>query len=62
MTSAGVTIVADGSAAADQRLTLSLTNDTTLGIMRYADAGYPDALAEAERTKIRHISIRHISL
>ena len=57
MTSAGVTIVADGTPAADERLTLSLTNDTTLGIMRYADAGYPEALNEAERTKIRHIPL-----
>ncbi|MDR3514342.1 MAG: urocanate hydratase [Azospirillaceae bacterium] len=48
MTSAGVTLVADGSAAADLRLSLSLTNDTSLGVMRYADAGYPDAIDEAQ--------------
>jgi urocanate hydratase len=55
MTSAGVTVVADGSDTAAQRLTLSMTNDTTLGIMRYADAGYPAAIEEAERAGIRHI-------
>jgi urocanate hydratase len=55
MTSAGVTVVADGSDTAAQRLTLSMTNDTSLGIMRYADAGYPDAIEEAARSAIRHI-------
>ena len=49
MTSAGVTVIADGSPEADERLALSLTNDTSLGIMRYADAGYPDALDEARQ-------------
>jgi urocanate hydratase len=57
MTSAGVTVVADGTATAQQRLTLTQTNDTSLGIMRYADAGYPDALDEARRSNIRHIPL-----
>jgi urocanate hydratase len=57
MTSAGVTIVADGTGAADDRLQLSLTNDTTLGIMRYADAGYPDALDEVRRSGVRHFGM-----
>ena len=46
MTSAGVTVVADGSEAAAQRLQLSLTNDTSSGVLRYADAGYAEALDE----------------
>jgi urocanate hydratase len=54
MTSAGVTLVADGTAAADERLQLSLTNDTATGVMRYADAGYEDALDEARRKGVRH--------
>jgi urocanate hydratase len=57
MTSAGVTVVADGTDTARQRLTLTQTNDTSLGIMRYADAGYPDALDEAHRSNIRHIPL-----
>jgi urocanate hydratase len=57
LTSAGTTTVADGTETAAQRLTLSLTNDTSLGIMRYADAGYPDALDQAERSSIRHIRL-----
>ena len=40
MTSAGVTVIADGTREADERLGLSMTNDTSLGVMRYADAGY----------------------
>ena len=55
MTSAGITIVADGSAAADQRLRLSMTNDTSSGVLRYADAGYPEALDEVERKSIDRI-------
>jgi urocanate hydratase len=47
MTSAGVTLVADGSADAGRRLGAALTNDTALGIMRYADAGYETAAAAA---------------
>ncbi len=55
MTSAGVTIVADGSVAAEQRLDLSLTNDTTSGVLRYADAGYDDSLDEVSRRSIGRI-------
>ena len=55
MTSAGVTVVADGSAAAEQRLRLSLTNDTASGVLRYADAGYEEALDEVRRKGIARI-------
>jgi urocanate hydratase len=57
MTSAGLTIVADGTAEADERLQLALTNDTSLGVMRYADAGYAEALDEAERKGVRHFRL-----
>jgi urocanate hydratase len=57
MTSAGVTVIADGSAEADERIALSLTNDTSLGVMRYADAGYPDALEEARSKSVRHFQL-----
>jgi urocanate hydratase len=57
MTSAGLTVIADGSERADERLGLSLTNDTALGVMRYADAGYPEALDEVERKGLRHIRL-----
>ena len=49
MTSSGLTIVADGTPEAAYRLEYALTTDTGLGVLRYADAGYPEA-AEAART------------
>lgn len=55
MTSAGVTVVADGTEDADTRIDLSLTNDTALGVIRYADAGYADALDEAQKKSVGHI-------
>jgi urocanate hydratase len=58
MTSAGVTLVADGTDAADQRLSLSLTNDTSLGVMRYADAGYDEAIDEAAVRSIPWFDLR----
>lgn len=54
MTSAGATLIADGSAQADERIALALDNDTALGVMRYADAGYEDALDEAAAKALRH--------
>lgn len=52
MTSAGVTLVADGTDAADRRLSLSLTNDTSIGVIRYADAGYDEARDEAGKKSV----------
>jgi urocanate hydratase len=57
MTSAGVTLIADGSEAADERLRLSLTNDTSLGVMRYADAGYAESFDEIARKRINHFRL-----
>ena len=57
MTSAGVTLVADGTPEAAARLELSLTNDTSLGVMRYADAGYAEALDEAAAKGGGHIRL-----
>jgi urocanate hydratase len=57
MTSAGVTLIADGSRAAEERLKLSLDNDTSLGIMRYADAGYDEAHDEAAAKQVRHFRL-----
>lgn len=58
MTSAGVTLVADGSAAADERLAHALTNDTSLGVMRYADAGYDEAVDAAARSGLDWFDLR----
>ncbi len=56
MTSAGITVVADGSEFADERLRTSLTNDTTLGVLRYADAGYSESNDEIQNKGIRRIA------
>jgi urocanate hydratase len=46
---AGQVIVADGTAAAAQRLERVLTVDPGMGIVRHADAGYPQAIQAAKR-------------
>ena len=46
-------IVADGSSDADEKLERVLTADPGIGVVRHADAGYPDALATAEREGLR---------
>jgi urocanate hydratase len=50
---AGMVIVADGSAEADERLERVLTCDPGTGIVRHADAGYEDALQTAARHGVR---------
>jgi len=42
-------VVADGTPEAARRLERVLTTDPGTGIMRHADAGYPEAIAEARR-------------
>jgi urocanate hydratase len=44
---AGMVVVADGSDEMDERLERVLTTDPGSGVMRHADAGYPDALDAA---------------
>jgi urocanate hydratase len=46
---AGMVIVADGTRETDARLERVLTCDPGIGVARHADAGYPEALATAER-------------
>ena len=50
---AGQVIVADGTEAAARRLERVLTTDPGLGIVRHADAGYPQAIAAARRHGIK---------
>jgi urocanate hydratase len=44
---AGMVVVADGSSDADERLERVLTTDPGTGVMRHADAGYPEAIEHA---------------
>src|SRR3954462_1793705 len=46
---AGMVVVADGTDDAAERLERVLTADPGTGVLRHADAGYPEALEEAER-------------
>ena len=50
---AGQVIVADGTPEAAARLERVLTTDPGLGIVRHADAGYPEAIAAARRHAIK---------
>ena len=50
---AGQVIVADGTAAAARRLERVLTTDPGLGVVRHADAGYPEAIAAARQFGIK---------
>ena len=49
---AGMVIVADGSREADEKLQRVLTCDPGLGVVRHADAGYPDAIDTARHNGI----------
>ena len=57
MQSAGITVVADGTADAAERIRLAITNDTSLGVLRYADAGYEASLDEINDKGIRRIDL-----
>jgi urocanate hydratase len=50
---AGQATVADGTKAAAAKIERVLTNDPGLGILRHADAGYPAAVAAAQRHGLR---------
>jgi urocanate hydratase len=56
MTSCGVTLIADGTADGAERLLHALTNDTSLGVIRYADAGYDEALDEIAKKGIGYVT------
>ena len=50
---AGMVIVADGTAEADERLERVLTCDPGIGVARHADAGYREAIATADARGVR---------
>jgi urocanate hydratase len=50
---AGQVIVCDGTLEADERLARVLLNDPGTGVMRHADAGYPEAIAHAKATGMK---------
>ncbi len=50
---AGAQVVADGTDDAALRLSLVLRNDPGTGVVRHADAGYPEAAAVARERGVR---------
>jgi urocanate hydratase len=49
---AGLVVVADGTPGADRRLRRTLRNDPGLGVVRHADAGYPESIALRDRHQL----------
>jgi urocanate hydratase len=49
---AGMVVVADGTREADEKLERVLTCDPGLGVVRHADAGYPEAVAMVRQSGI----------
>jgi urocanate hydratase len=50
---AGMVVVADGTSEAALRLERVLTTDPGMGVLRHADAGYPEALSFAKTSGLR---------
>jgi urocanate hydratase len=50
---AGMVVVADGTREMDLRLERVLTTDPGMGVIRHADAGYPEALEVARQRGVR---------
>jgi urocanate hydratase len=55
---AGMVAVADGTDAAERRLRRVLTADPGTGVMRHADAGYPEAITTARERGVDLPSLR----
>ncbi|HEY3886508.1 MAG TPA: urocanate hydratase [Vicinamibacterales bacterium] len=49
---AGMVVVADGTRDADEKLQRVLTSDPGIGVVRHADAGYPEAIDTAREAGI----------
>ncbi len=50
---AGMVIVADGQTSTARRLERVLTGDPGMGVIRHADAGYPEAIAFARKAGVK---------
>lgn len=58
---AGMVVVADGTPEAARRLERVLTTDPGMGIVRHADAGYPEAIAAARKNGLNIPMLENIS-
>jgi urocanate hydratase len=52
-THAGLLVVADGTKEAEDKIERVLTTDPGMGVIRHADAGYPEAIRVAKREKVK---------
>ncbi len=52
-THAGLLVVADGTPEADEKIERVLTCDPGMGVIRHADAGYPEAVKVARKKKVK---------
>jgi urocanate hydratase len=52
-THAGLLVVADGTKEAEDKIERVLTTDPGMGIIRHADAGYPEAIRVARKEKVK---------
>ena len=52
-THAGLLVVADGTKEAEEKIERVLTADPGMGILRHADAGYPEAIRIAKNKKVK---------
>ncbi len=57
---AGAQVVCDGTELADRRIELVLRNDPATGVMRHADAGYPEAVTAARERGVRIPMLRDV--
>ena len=55
----GIVIVCDGTPEAARRIERVLTNDPATGVMRHADAGYPEAIACAREQRLNLPMLAH---
>jgi urocanate hydratase len=55
---AGLVVVADGTDAADRKISRCLHNDPGIGVARHADAGYPESIALARHAGFRVPGLR----
>jgi urocanate hydratase len=51
--SAGMTIIADGSDTAEERISRALFADPAIGVIRHADAGYEEAIETKQRIGLK---------
>ena len=55
--SAGVTLIIDGTEAAEERIRRVLVTDPGIGVIRHADAGYSESIAMIQSTDLRSPSL-----